>query len=329
MFPLNINLKDFTQFLLISLLWNTGGTCGSCLRMKKDSCLAYWGSKYLTEFLHKTNDLHNDIGVPQNSFGINTPTWQKARNVYANGRREKWDCNSNSLAYIPTRAQKGEANAENESEEERNTVHSAAVMKAALHPLEPNSLLHAVQWMAWAGPTRRATCSGWPLLSSCLAVKRGQLAFKTLVSWTKSLVDSDLFRLMRETGLLIEQSRDLSVDHKPGVNVSGWLWLSAKHCSREQEASPFIQCLGEQTFAHRLQPTRTFQLYVYLCVTALQPLCGAEEPGSYVNVPLHIMGTLYMADKLPDLLTACLQRSVPHCSWGEEINRRCYQMQLP
>lgn len=77
----------------------------------------------------------------------------------------------------------GKKGAENESEEERgSTVHSAAVTKAALHPLEPNSLLHAVQRMAWAGPTRRATRSGWPLPSPCLAVKREQLAFKTLVS---------------------------------------------------------------------------------------------------------------------------------------------------
>lgn len=34
-------------------------------------------------------------------------------------------------------------------------------------------------------------------------------------------MDSDLFRLLLDTGLLLEQSKDLSVDHKPGVNISG------------------------------------------------------------------------------------------------------------
>lgn len=37
---------------------------------------------------------------------------------------------------------------------------------------------------------------------------------------------------MLNTGLLIEQSRDLIVDHKPGVNISALLHLHAAHCSR-------------------------------------------------------------------------------------------------
>lgn len=51
-------------------------------------------------------------------------------------------------------------------------------------------------------------------------------------------MDSDLFRLLLDTGLLLEQSKDLSVDHKPGVNISGRLRLSAERCSGKQEVSP-------------------------------------------------------------------------------------------
>lgn len=47
-------------------------------------------------------------------------------------------------------------------------------------------------------------------------------------------MDSDLFSLMLDTGL-IKQNRELSVDHKPGINVSSLLQLSAE---RDQEADP-------------------------------------------------------------------------------------------
>lgn len=70
-----------------------------------------------------------------------------------------------------------------------------------------------------------------------------------LASWGKGLVDSDLFSLMLNTGLSIEQSRDLSTDHKPGVNRSALLHSNAAHCSCEQQADK----LAEQTFARRIQ----------------------------------------------------------------------------
>lgn len=54
---------------------------------------------------------------------------------------------------------------------------------------------------------------------------------------------------MLDTGLLIEQSKDLSTDHKPGVNISALLRLSAAHCSHEQQADNVV----EQTFARRIQ----------------------------------------------------------------------------
>lgn len=54
---------------------------------------------------------------------------------------------------------------------------------------------------------------------------------------------------MLDTGLLIEQSKDLSVDHKPGVNIPALLHLSAAHCSHEQPADNVV----EQTFARRIQ----------------------------------------------------------------------------
>lgn len=60
-------------------------------------------------------------------------------------------------------------------------------------------------------------------------------------------MDSDLFRLMFNTGLSTEKSRDLSTDHKLGVNISALLHLSAEHCSREQQADN----LAGQTFAHQ------------------------------------------------------------------------------
>lgn len=47
-------------------------------------------------------------------------------------------------------------------------------------------------------------------------------------------MDSDLFSLMLDTGL-IKQNRELSVDHKPGVNVSSLLQLSAEG---DHEADP-------------------------------------------------------------------------------------------
>lgn len=57
-------------------------------------------------------------------------------------------------------------------------------------------------------------------------------------------------------------------------------------------------------------------------------LVCSRRASSKVNIPLHIMGTLYVTDKLPRLLTACLQ-SIPYCSREEEPNRGCYWKQLP
>lgn len=122
-------------------------------------------------------------------------------------------------------------------------------------------------------------------------------------------MDSDLFRLMLDTGLLIEQSRDLSVDHKPGVNISALLRLSAAHCSRERQAdNP-----AEQTFARRIQSMAISQQNI---CDSLHSLCGAGEPGPSANTALHITGTVYMAGRLLDSLPACLQRSAAHSSRG-------------
>lgn len=116
-------------------------------------------------------------------------------------------------------------------------------------------------------------------------------------------MDSDLFRLMLNTGLSIEQSRDLSIDHKPGVNISALLHLCAAHSSCDQQADN----LAEQTFAPRIQSMAISWLNI---CDSLHSLCEAEEPGSSVNTTFHTMGTLYMAVRLPDLLSACFQRSV-------------------
>lgn len=105
-------------------------------------------------------------------------------------------------------------------------------------------------------------------------------------------MDSDLFRLMLNRGLSIEQSRDLSIDHKPGVNISALLHLSAAHCSCEQQADN----LAEQTFAHRIQSLAISWLNI---CDSLHSLCGAGEHGSSVNTAFHTMGTLYRSDRLP------------------------------
>lgn len=98
-------------------------------------------------------------------------------------------------------------------------------------------------------------------------------------------MDSDLFRLMLNTGLSIEQSRDLSIDHKPGVNISALLHLRAAHCFCEQQADN----LAEQTFARRIQSMAISWLNIG---DSLHSLCGAGEPGSSVNTTFHIMARL-------------------------------------
>lgn len=106
--------------------------------MKKDSCLAYWGSKCLIEFLYETNSLHNDIGVPQKCFQRQT-----RRNVYANGSRH---CNSNSSAY-PNVCTEGRAALElKEVQNTSQRKHQKAQCswnKAVPQPLFSNSLLCA------------------------------------------------------------------------------------------------------------------------------------------------------------------------------------------
>lgn len=111
--------------------------------MKKDSCLAYWGSTYLTEFLHKTNGLHNGIGVPQKCFGRCKSTWQTRRNVYANGSR---DCTSNSSAY-PNIHTEGRAALEQKEvkkmSQRKDQKAQGSCNKSSPQPLYSNSLLCA------------------------------------------------------------------------------------------------------------------------------------------------------------------------------------------
>lgn len=110
--------------------------------MKKESCLAYWESKYLLEFLRKINDLNNDIGAPQKCFGRYKSMWQTRRNVYANGSR---DCNSNSSVYPNICTEERAALQLKCRKRVRGRIrrHSAAITKAVPQPLYPNSLLCA------------------------------------------------------------------------------------------------------------------------------------------------------------------------------------------
>lgn len=145
--------------------------------MKKDSCLAYWESKYLLEFLCKINDLINDIGAPQKCFGRYKSMWQTRRNVYANGSR---DCNSNSSVY-PNKCTEERAalqlkKVQKKSQRKDQKAQCSCNKSCPPAPLPQQPALCLCQ--QGHSPTRRAICSGDLSFLLAWQPKEDKLLFK-------------------------------------------------------------------------------------------------------------------------------------------------------
>lgn len=120
---------------------------------------------------------------------------------------------------------------------------------------------------------------------------------------------------------LIKQNRELSTDRKPYVYLSSLLLLGAEW-EQEQVQQGIQYTPGEKTFAARLQPSAVL-CFMYMWLMSLPPLCRTGRPGSNVNVPLCIMGTLCVAARA----ARCLHPQ--QYSWLLTRRQRPLSEQLP